>query len=126
MAWDRVIFSRQHLSVKTLHRRSSERRHLHYHLVEDAASGPHVAAIVVGHILPDFGAGVVWGTCLRTHHATLRNTRDVHIAEFDHSCLSQKHIGAFDVPVANSQIMKSFQTPDHLNEKVPDLALRES
>ena len=64
-----VVLSREHLGVETLHGLSPERRHLHYHLVEDTACRPHITPIVVGHVLPNFWAGIIRGSGLGSHHA---------------------------------------------------------
>ena len=57
MNW--VVLAREHLRVESFHSLRSEWRHLHNHLVEDASSTPNVTSVVIGHVFPDFWAGIV-------------------------------------------------------------------
>jgi len=123
--WKRVIFSRKHLSVEALHGLSTERRQFHNHFIEDTTCRPDITTVIVRHVFPDFRAGVVWSSCLGSHHAALCNAGNVHVAEFHDTFPREEHVRALYVSVTDLKIMKSLQAPDNLDEKMPDLLFGE-
>lgn len=50
---------------------------------------------------------------------------DVHVAQFGSEVFVEEHIGTFEVPVHNVQVMQGFETPDHLDENTPDVRFLE-
>ena len=126
MTWDLGVLSRKDLRVQSLHCLSSERRHFHDNLVEDATGTPNVTSVIVRLVFPDLRAGVVRGSRLRAHHTGLDDATDVQIAQLDHSVFGHENIRTLDVSVADSEIMKCFESSDDLNEVVPDLLLCEA
>ena len=103
----------------------SERGLLHDHFVKNATCLPDVTPIVIVHVFPDFGTGIVWGASLRAHHSTLGNAGNIHVAEFHDAIFSQEDIGTLYVSVADSEIVEGLETSDDLNKEVPHLFLRE-
>lgn len=126
MARQWVVLAREDFSVETFHSLRPEGRQFRDHFVKHAASAPDVGTMIIGHVFPDFGAGVVGSSCLCSHHATLSDSRDVHVSQFDDAFLGQEHICALNVTVANSKIMEGFQASDNLDEEVPNLFFSEA
>jgi hypothetical protein len=81
--------------------------------------------MIVGHILPHFWAGVVWGTGLGSEHTPLGNFRNIKVAQLDHTLFGQEQVSALDISVADLQVMKCLETPHDLNEVVPNHFLSE-
>ena len=57
------------------------------------------------------------------HHALLGDFRDVEISQFDHTGFCEEEVGAFDVSVADFEVVQGFESPHGLNEEMPDLLL---
>ena len=76
--------------------------------------------MIVRHVLPHFGTRIVRRACLRPQHASLRNFAHVQISQFSDSTLRQKYVCALDVTMADFKVVKCFQTPNDLDEVVPD------
>lgn len=125
VAREGLVLARKHLSVETLHGRCAEGWLLRDHLIKDTTGGPDIAAVIVGHVFPDFRTGIVWSSCLCAHHPALGDSGDVHVAEFDNTLASHEDVCAFNVPVADAKIVEGLESADNLDEKVPDLSLRE-
>ena len=125
MTGERVVLSRKNLGIEALHGLGSERWHFHDHFVEDAACTPNVTSVVIRHVLPHLGAGVVRSTSLGAHHTSFDYSRDIHVSELNNAFLCKEHVCTLDVSVANFEIMEGFETSDDLNEEVPDLLFRE-
>lgn len=94
------------------------------HFVEDTAETPNVTSVVVGLIFPNFGGTVVRCSSLCSEESLLGHFADIQIAKFDDTSLGQEQIGTLNIPVADLQIVKCFQSSNDLNEVVPNLVLR--
>lgn len=56
---DLLVLARDHLTPQVLHALPGKGRPARAHFVQNAAQAPNVALVVVGHVFPDFGTGVV-------------------------------------------------------------------
>lgn len=101
----RLNTSLAHTLKEHVHVVSSERRLKSAHFVQHAAHAPNVALVIIGLVLPDFGAGIVGRTSLSLEKATLGHLAHVEIAEFDHTILGQKDVRALNVPMHNLPVM---------------------
>lgn len=64
------------------HARCLERWAQHGHFIQDAPSAPNVTLFIVGLVLPDFWACIIWSTGLSLEEGTLRNFGYVEVTEF--------------------------------------------
>lgn len=115
-----VVFATDHLGVEAFHSCGAEGRLLSDHFVEDTAKWPDIWSVVVGHVFPNFGAGVVRSTSLSTEHTSLGYFGDIEVTEFDNSLFSQEQVGALDVSVADLEVVECLEASNDLNEVVPD------
>lgn len=120
MSGNLLILACDDFRVEAFHSGRSEGRLVGDHFIQDAAETPDVRAVVVGLVLPHFGAGVVWRARLGSKHTAFRHFGHVQIAEFNDPLLGQEQVRTLDIPVANFQIVKGFQPSDDLNQVVPD------
>jgi len=125
VAWDGVVLSGDNFVIEATHSGGSEGWDLRNHLVEDTAHAPNITSVVVWHVFPDFWAGVVRRARLSSEKPSLGNFRDVEIAKFDDHVLGHEDVRTLDVAVNNLDVVQGLQSPEHLDENVPDLLLSE-
>ena len=71
----------RHPLEQLVHVVGSERGLQSAHLIRDATYAPQIALMVIGFVLPDLWAGVVWGTGLSAEQALPRHFTHVKIAQ---------------------------------------------
>ncbi len=126
MRWDGLVDAPQYLMVKSIHVGSSERGVQGYHLIDDTACGPKVTLEVIRFVFPDLWAAIVWGSGLCVKHGSLLgNLGDIQISELDDSLLGKEQISAFNVSVADLEVMQCLQSSNDLYRVVPQFLLRE-
>ena len=115
------VLAREDLGIEAFHGGRSERRQFGDDFIQNAPDAPNVTPVIVRHILPHLGTGIVRGACLCAQQSALVDLGDVQITQFDRVVFSQEHICALDVTMADFEIVERFESPYDLNEKVPDL-----
>jgi len=123
VSWDSIVFTCDYFCVETLHGWCAEGGQLSDHFVEDAPQTPHITLEVVWLILPHFWWAVVGSTGLSSEKSLFGHFTHVEVTKFNDAGLGQEQVRTLDVSVANFQIVESFETPNDLNEVVPDLVL---
>ena len=81
--------------------------------------------MIVGHVFPDFWAGIVGSASLSSQHASLSYFGNVQVTELYHTTFGDENVGALDVTMTDLQVVKCLKTPHDLDKVVPDFLLAE-
>jgi len=76
-----VVLAADDLGVETFHSGGTEWRLLGNYLVQHAAKRPNVTPVIVGHVLPNFGTGVVRRASLCSEHPSFRNFGNIQVTK---------------------------------------------
>ncbi len=71
------------------------------HFVKNASETPNIAEMIVWLVLPNFGTGIIWSSCLSREKTSFGNFRHVKVSKLDDSILGHKNVGAFDISMDN-------------------------
>lgn len=119
------IRTRKHRVIESFHALSPKGRIQSTHFVNDAAETPHVAFVVIGLFLPNFGTGVVRGACLRVKHPILSYFTHVQVSHLVGAIRVLEYIGWLEVSMKDVPVMQFLQPCSHLDKCVPNVSLSE-
>lgn len=114
------VFTRNNSASQLFHALSSEGWLVSNHFVQDAAQTPNIALVVVGHVFPDFGAGIVGGTGHSHEHTGLCDFADVHVTELGLATLGKEDVSTLYVSMTDLEVVEGLKSSDNLDEVVPD------
>lgn len=81
--------------------------------------------MVVWLLLPNLWTRIVRRTCLCLKESLLGHLRDIQVTKLHDSILGDEEVCAFYISVYNFQVMQCLESPDNLNEVMPDLFFSE-